>query len=252
MVAPGDLINKVTLLPQVPTADSFALPTPPEVGDLFDIIQSNLLAPILGGGLFQNPIQGPIADCLNAAFDINFPETIIPGSIPDLRAQHLIAFPNPINQDALLLTAFDDATSGLGDFGSHSNSLVGGLAGNMGPVISGLRVKQSVGGGLPIGNPCTALNDVYGSILGDGAALIAGLAAALGSLIASAIQDALGPILDMIAKEIAALNAILSQLTSFASANSLRNLTNDPCAQALFNSAGTPGLLNVLSNMPKF
>ncbi len=231
MVAPGDLINKVTQLPQIPTIESFVLPVLPEVGDLFNIIQG-----LIPGGLFQNPIQGPIVDCL--------------AEIGVKRADHLLL--PVLDQDPLLLAAWDDADSALGSFQTHSSNISSGLSQDMNPVIACLKVRQSVGGGLPIGNPCTALNDVYGSILGDGAALIAGLAAALIAGAVALIQAALGPILDMIAREVAALNAILTELTNFATASSLANLSLDPCAQALFNSAGTPGLFNALANMPKF
>ena len=56
----------------------------------------------------------------------------------------------------------------------------------------------------------------------------------------------------MIADEIQALTALLQLLQNFASSNLLSNLSFDPCAQALFNSVGTPGLLNALPSMPKF
>ena len=59
MVAPGDLINRVTLILQIPSLNSFVLPTLPEVGDLF-----TLLTVAIQGGLFQNPLSGPIVNCL--------------------------------------------------------------------------------------------------------------------------------------------------------------------------------------------
>ena len=263
MVAPGDLINKVTLIPQIPTADSFAQPTLPEVKGLFNLIQANLGVP--GGGLFQNPLAGDLAACLG--LDLSGVPLVTPssGSIPGLRAQHLLDFPNPIDQDAALLSAFDDAESGLNDYQTHSNALINGgispgapatnlnsLADNIGPVISNLRVTQSIGSGLDISNPCNALNNVYGSILGDGAQLLANLVAALASLIAGAIIAALGPILAVIINEVAALLALLNELISFASSSSLVNLSLDPCAQALYNSAGTPALLGALPNLPNF
>ena len=96
------------------------------------------------------------------------------------------------------------------------------------------------------------MNDIFGSILGEGAKLIALLVAALASLIPQSIIDAIASIAQMIANEIAALASLLSDLLNFASSNSLSNLSLDPCAQALFNSVGTPGLLNALPSMPKF
>ena len=224
MVAPGDLINRVTLIPQIPSLNSFIIPTLPEVGDLF-----NLLTGAIPGGLFQNPLSGPIADCL---------------------AEIGVLSGNPSNSS--LFGVFSSTTTALNSFQSHTDSTISGLPLNMNPVIAGLRVRQSVGGGLPGGNPCTALNDIFGSILGEGAKLIALLVAALASLIPQSIIDAIASIAKMIADEIQALTALLQLLQNFASSNLLSNLSFDPCAQALFNSVGTPGLLNALPSMPKF
>ena len=236
MVAPGDLINKLTLLPQIPTLDSFVMPTLPEVKVLFNLLN-------LPGGAFQNPIAGPIGACLEEIVDLS-----------DLEL-------NPLNGP--FLSAFGSASSALGLFRTHTNSAIAGLPLNMNPVIAGLKVTQSVGGGLSAGNPCSALNDIFGSILGDGANLVAALAAALAYAIAAVlpteITDAISAILDaatafivMIDDEVQALADLLQLLQNFAAASSLTNLSTDPCAQALFNSAGTPGLLNALPNMAKF
>jgi len=135
---------------------------------------------------------------------------------------------------------------------SLSGLVIPPLADNLGPVISCLRVTQSVGGGLDPSNPCNALNNIFGSILGTGAQLVDLLTKALAGLVALVIKEAADAILAVIGDELAALAAILSELTSFASSSSLVNLSLDPCAQALYNSAGTPALLGALPNIPDF
>lgn len=240
MVSPGDLINKIGLIPQIPSLADLTLPTLPEVGDLFNIIQGNIGVP--GLGLFQNPIAGDINLCAIAT-------------------QFLIDNGDFTGQPALLTTV-GDASSALSAYSAHTDSLVSGLPDNIGPVISCLRVTQSVGSGLDPSNPCNALNNIFGSILGEGAQLIDALTQALAAVILPIVGPAIGiiagiasvvaDILGRIASEVAALAAVLTELTSFASSSGLTNLSLDPCAQALYNSAGTPALLGSLPNLPNF
>ena len=235
MVSPTDLVNKITKIPNPPTSEDLALPVNEGVNDIVSVLLG-LVAGIAAGiaGLLQNPLTGPIKECIN---------------------QILALTALPLHQDnSTLLTAFGEASSGLSRLQAHSASTVANIPAKLGQTVACIKISQTIGTASPAiaDNPCQALNDVYGSILGDGAAAIAALAAALATLIPDEILSAINKIDQLIQNEVNASNQVLTEVEKFAEANSLANLAKDPCAQAVLNSTGTSTLLNALPSMPKF
>ena len=225
MATPMDIYNKVDRIPNIPSPEDYFIPTQTGVKDIFSHLQG-------GGSAFRNPVTSDINSNL--------------AMIKEIRN-------DPIHvSDPALQTALTKAETGLNSFQAHTDSSVSGLRQNFSPVISLLRVRQSVGPGLSAQNPCNSLNNLYGSLLGLGLLLLAALAAALISLIPENILKAIDDILTMILKEAAAINALLSELSNFALASLLAGLADDPCAQALLNAVGAQDVLNSLPQLPKF
>lgn len=227
MVGPSDVVNKTDLIPEIPNITDFDIPLLTGVQELFDILQGKT-----PGGIYQNPVSSGISDC-------------------QASVQALLSNPEHA-ENSVLLNTLNEVPPALNALQNHTDSTIANMNRTIGPVMSGLRVRQSVGQGLPSNNPCLAINDIFGTLLGAGLLLLGALAAALVSLIPEEILNAINNIFNLIAKEVAALNQLLKELQDFATASSIANLSLDPCAQAIFNTIGTPGMLGALSNMPKF
>lgn len=130
----------------------------------------------------------------------------------------------------------------------------------------------SIGTGTPQAAECGNMQSLFGSISGLGATImgvigsavsqvaslasglisgaVTGISAALSSItgaISSVVSQATA-ITSMIASEVAAKAAMLTDMLSFGAANALQSLFQHPCAQPIIQAAGSPGLISSLNS----
>lgn len=245
------------LIPQIPTI------TPPNVSSCLP----DVLGLIQGGNAFQNPLTGPITDCISELGSIFGVEGFTSG--PEFDAVTSIANAFTVGQETTpgvpatfvpgLLTHTDNLADAAPALLTQGSSLINGS------VMMGSAGLNSVPS-----NPCELLDSIMGTILGAAndiinvlaeligpivEAIIGGLVAVLGAiaLVIGAIAEAVAALLGVIADEIAALAKFLADFLDFSIANSLVGIASDPCLQAILNALGTPDLINCLvSGVPNF
>lgn len=248
----SDIIDFLNLIPSPPNINDLIQPTDQQCLNIFGLIQN-------GTPLFQNPLASEVQDCLN---EITQAIGIVNGFAP-----------GTVKTDALnVLNNVSNAIGASpGGFLNHTNALSAqlGTPGFLNGVSACLGVRSTAGSLLNTANACLDLDDILGSILGSGAELVnnvvdaiqplldavAAGVAAVASVIAAVIAAVIAPLAALaskLANELSSLSSIVEELEQFSLANSLCNLTDDPCMQAIFNATGTPALLNALPDLPRF
>lgn len=230
-------------VPQIPTI------TTPNVSDCLP----KVLGLIQGGNAFQNPLSGPITDCLIEIASI-FGVPGFPTFGPEFNA-----ITSVVNSYTGLLSHTDGLVAAAPSLLAQGSSLINGSV-----------MMGSVGLASVPSNPCELLDGIMGTVLGAANDIIMVIDALLGPIIDAiadtleavlgAIVAVLGPLADaiaalasIIAAELANLANFLSDFLNFSTANSLIGIAGDPCLQAILNALGTPDLINCLiSSIPNF
>lgn len=256
MAALGEVVKILELIPEPPSADDFKFPVDDSIINLFRFAQS-------GTPFFQNPLSGPISQCIaevNAAIS----------EVGQLQQASPISIANKLDKIGQFLTS---TSKTLGRWNSHiNNALIGEMNNNpgfLGQIENSIRIRataESVSNAL---NACQDESDFLGSILGDGQsllndlagpleAIIGGIAAGAAAAIAAfnqardAALAAIAAIVDLIQKETLNIANMIADAIAWGLANAISSLVNDPCAAAVINAAGTSILLNNLPNLPRF
>ena len=257
MASLGEVVRIIDLIPTPPNEDFFTFPVSPNILDLFGHHRA-------GRPFFRNPLSGDITQCIQEIANLR---NTIGSKLPPGSMGPIADGINEINE------SLTDVITLLGTFNSHINSaLVGPLNDNPGffaQVENSIRIRATQNALQNALNACQDLTDYMGSILGEGQDLLNKLVAPLGALIAAAAGTAeeilavwsqirsqlfagQKALQDQIEKEISNLANMIADAISWAIANGIAAFVDDPCAQALFNAAGTSILLNSLPNLPRF
>jgi len=262
MVAIGDVIDFLNQIPNPPSLSDLAIPTSQDCLNVFNLLQT-------GTPLFQNPLAGPIQECLD---QINTVLGIVDGFAPGLVKTDALSVLNDVSSS--IGTDPSDLTGGFaGGFLGHTNFLCTQLAspGFLGGTLACLGIRAASGALGSSDNGCLDLDGILGSVLGSGAESLNGLIeqvqplldqvlgggglAGVSGIIGGVLSGIVDPIADMASKilgELNGLNSVISELSQFSFASGLCNLSNDPCAQAILNATGTASLLNALPDLPRF
>jgi len=261
MACISDVVNFLNLIPNPPSITDLAIPTDQSCLDLFSLLQS-------GTPIFQNSLGNQLQECLD---EISTAIGIVDGFTPGATKTSALGVLNDVTS-ALGTDPSDLGGNIAGGFLGHTNFLNTQLSspGFLSGTIASLGVKSAAGAiGGSSNNGCLDLDGVLGSLLGSGTELVnnifsavqplldavAGGVGAVAGVIAGVVAGVVGPLADIASKilgELNNINSVLSDISQFSFASGLCNLSNDPCAQAIFNAAGTPALLNALPGMPKF
>ena len=253
----GEVVRILELIPDPPSAEDFAFPVEESILNLFRFSQA-------GTPFFQNPLSGPISECIA---DIN-------GAIGELgRIQQSLPAGPVADQIGDISEFLGDVAGTLGDWNAHiNNTLVGELNTNPGflsQIENSIRIRAAQNAIANVLNACEDLIDYMGSILGEGQGLFNQLVEPLTQIVGSVAQGAgaaiaafqqfrdevlaaTAAIVDQIQKEIANIANALADAVAWALANAISSLVDDPCAAAVINAAGTTVLLNNLPNLPRF
>lgn len=165
-------------------------------------------------------------------------------------------------------------TGALG-LNTHANGLIFGGAGVYGTgleflagmAVSAICLEETLNRINDIPNPsdpCALIMSVFGTVLGQGQALlnqvlgqVGQLLAAVGSLINNAIAQVIGLVnstlaamTDLIANELAKITDILNLQNLFGLASFLSGLFDNQCFRLLAQAVGTPQLLSILQTSP--
>jgi len=260
MVAIGDVVDFLNQIPSPPSITDLAIPTDQNCLNVFNLLQT-------GTPLFQNPLDNPLQDCLS---QINSALSIVDGFAPGATKTSALGALTDVS--SALGTDPSDLAGGIaGGFLGHTNFLCAQLAspGFIGGAISCLGVRSAVGSIGNSNNGCLDLDGILGSVLGSGAVSLNGLVdqvqplldavsggiGAVAGVIAGVVAGIVGPIADIASKilgELGGLNSVVAEISQFSFASGLCNLSNDPCAQAIFNATGTASLFNALPDLPRF
>lgn len=260
MACISDIIDFLNQIPNPPSLSDLAIPTDQNCLNVFNLLQS-------GTPLFQNSLGNQLQDCLN---EIKTAINIVDGFTPgDTRTDAL----NVLNNvTSALGTDPSDLGGGVaGGLLGHTNFLSTQLAspGFINGAIACLGVRAAAGLIGSSNNGCLDLDGILGSVLGSGTGLvnnifsavepllnaIAGGVGAVAEIITGVIAGVVGPLADIASRilgELNGLSQLINELSQFSFASGLCNLSNDPCAQAIFNATGTASLLNALPNLPRF
>lgn len=176
------------------------------------------------------------------------------------------------------------STGALSSFTSHITSQFSSLTNNAGLYLGQLNLQQGLMGlGSTLEslkdedystNICSSISNFFGSIIGDGEALIntvvgyidqieteintiigAGIAltqelinTVLGEVegVISQVEAVANQIVSMITNEVAALASALSDMLNYAVSSVLSSLNQNPCGQLLLQAVGSPSLLSLL------
>lgn len=265
MVAIGDVIDFLNQIPNPPSLSDLAIPTQQSCLNIFNLLQT-------GTPLFQNPLAGPIQECLD---QINTVLGIVNGFTSGPTQTNSLNVLNSVSSS--LGTDPSDLAGGFaGGFLSHTNFLCAQLAspGFLGGAIACLGVRAAAGSLGSSDNGCLDLDGILGSVLGSGAVSLNGIIeqaqplldqvllggeAGVEGIIAGVVTGIgdgnFGPLADIASKilgELNGLNQVDNEISQFSFASGLCNLSNDPCAQAILNATGTASLLNALPDLPRF
>lgn len=252
MACLGEIVDILSKIPNPPTLDDFKFSVEPFVLDLFNFAQT-------GTPFFRNPLSGIISQCIA---DINRSIIILQNNI-------LI----PDETKAPIIAVLNNAAGTLAKWNQHiTRALVGPLNDDpsfLGQIENNLRIRATVGVLNNVNNACGDIEEFLGSILGKGQELLNKLAEPLNKLLdainaglatiitlynelRNAIVGAISSIQRLIINEINALARLFEDAINWALANTLAALSEDSCAQAVFNAAGTSILLNTIPNFPRF
>jgi len=256
MASLGEVVKILELIPNPPSADDFTFPVEDSIINLFRFAQA-------GTPFFQNPLSGPLSQCIA---EIN-------AAIREIGVLEQSSPPGVAAQLAVASQFLDSIGKTLGRWNSHINgALVGELNGNpgfLGQIENSIRIRATTDAVANALNACQDESDFLGSILGDGqellntlvgplAAIIGALAAGVAAFLAAFNQfrdealAAIAAIVDLIQKETLNLANMIADAIAWGLANAISSLVNDPCAAAVINAAGTSILLNNLPNLPRF
>lgn len=149
-------------------------------------------------------------------------------------------------------------TTGTPSYYQHTNDTVNNMPNNLSVARSAISVNQTM---APTVNPCSVMQDMFGSVLGTGATVLTGLigllALMLAKLVGGAILEVLtllaeidgvvAQIVDQVLGEIGALLNNTAIATIFGAALSILSFASDPCSLLVLAATGTSALTDILN-----
>lgn len=246
-----------------PPAD-LSLPSIPIIDPTFGIKHEGIVMDFKGcvtdmASAFVNSIGVDITPCQNSISQaINFLDTA--GTLTGLTGDEV--------NDLSSVLGF--ANSNLAEMALHTNNLVANMPSTITSVKTAI-VSRAGFDGAP-GNPCQIVDDTLGTVGAAGRELLDGLNSAVNKVlqpildaidagidfiadnilepisdIVAGIETAAAAILTKIDNELAALQEILAEATSFATGQALNSLIGDPCLAGIIGSIGNDCIKETLN-----